>query len=752
MKIKFFFVTFYLVFLATIAICQNKAENYIIYSDKSTIIEIHYDLSNEACENTGRPNYISYTLNGTKQNKKAFVAFKFGYLDCAGNLKYQQYSIDISQNGPSKIGIRCENIDWSFEGTLDDPFFDVELTSFNKQSSGVTIHPFSTEPENIEGNTYIFYNDPLELEVKGGRLGEGASWVWYENSCEGKPIGYGKNLNVYPKYNTIYYVRAEGKNNITNCAKLSVTVDRSSVKATSIIGNAKICFGNETTLTVFGGILGPEANWVWYEGDCGSKSIGQGSTIKIRPSVSQFYYVRAEGPVNITSCISLKINVINSSKEPDSIFSLTDLSICEGEIINLEIAGGVLATDAIWNWYDNTKFQSPIGAGTNVTITPTSNTTYYVRAEGMCNNTIAKSIKVIVNQKSINPSYISSSKTKILKGDKVTLSVSNGTLGKDAHWEWYKKTKKGVTKIGQGPEIKIKDRKPKYYYVKAIGLCNETEYLPFYSNPQKAHYFDTKYSEKPNKFLSLGLGLGAEVVSNFGPYEFITTDTDGFVINTSTSNLTVNYIGLKGEINFYPVIKEYLSLGLISNYSLGISPLDIATGGIHKNGLVTKESILFTNFNITTELCSGFKKTKFLIILNRSFQHLDFIRTVSTNNTGEIDTYILKTNSNFETLSFGVRLGKYNKGFVYKKGNNVDLTYNLKRKYILNPGQFNFNDYTNLGNWTVGAGIQWWQHSSFKIRFEISLNQNQNILNFKTLSMNNSILQLSFIYNINWFY
>ena len=57
---------------------QTKSEKYIIYSDKITTLELQYDLSDEACENTGRSNYISYTIKGSKQNRNAYISFKFG--------------------------------------------------------------------------------------------------------------------------------------------------------------------------------------------------------------------------------------------------------------------------------------------------------------------------------------------------------------------------------------------------------------------------------------------------------------------------------------------------------------------------------------------------------------------------------------------------------------------------------------------------------------------------------------------------
>ncbi|GHT39029.1 hypothetical protein AGMMS49965_03970 [Bacteroidia bacterium] len=90
--------------------------------------------------------------------------------------------------------------------------------------------------------------------------------------------------------------------------KVYVTVN-TSVAPTSISGNSAIVSGESTTLSVVGGSLGTNANWVWYSGSCGDTWVGYGESITVSPTSETTYYVRAEGTYNITSCASQTVTV-----------------------------------------------------------------------------------------------------------------------------------------------------------------------------------------------------------------------------------------------------------------------------------------------------------------------------------------------------------------------------------------------------------------------------------------------------------
>lgn len=77
---------------------------------------------------------------------------------------------------------------------------------------------------------------------------------------------------------------------------------------------AKTC---SIDLSVSGGSLGTEADWVWYSAYCGGVKIGTGSSIEITPLSSGKYFVRAEGKANKTNCAEAYIHVVLPEFNPD---------------------------------------------------------------------------------------------------------------------------------------------------------------------------------------------------------------------------------------------------------------------------------------------------------------------------------------------------------------------------------------------------------------------------------------------------
>ncbi len=73
---------------------------------------------------------------------------------------------------------------------------------------------------------------------------------------------------------------------------------------------------------------------------------------------------------------------------------------------HLTVQGGSLGDGATWEWYSDAGFTVSEGSGISITVDPAVNTTYYVRAEGDCNNTSAASQLVTVRVPSTDPTGI----------------------------------------------------------------------------------------------------------------------------------------------------------------------------------------------------------------------------------------------------------------------------------------------------------------------------------------------------------
>jgi hypothetical protein len=225
------------------------------------------------------------------------------------------------------------------------------------------------------------------LTVQGGSLGDGANWHWSDDAGFGTSIGTGVSIVVDPAVSTTYYVRAEGDCNTTTSVSALVTVKAPSTAPTGIaVTDDNTCQGTAKALTVQGGSLGDGANWHWYSDAGFTTPEGTGASIAVDPAVSTTYYVRAEGDCNTTTAASALVTVRTESTAPAGI-SITNDNTCQGTGKTLTVQGGSLGDGANWHWYSDAGFTTPEGTGVSIVVDPAVSTTYYVRAEGDCNNT-----------------------------------------------------------------------------------------------------------------------------------------------------------------------------------------------------------------------------------------------------------------------------------------------------------------------------------------------------------------------------
>lgn len=76
-----------------------------------------------------------------------------------------------------------------------------------------------------------------------------------------------------------------------------------------------------------------------------------------------------------------------------------DVTICLGESTDLSVTDGILNPFATYNWYTDGCGTTLVGTGATISVSPSTNTTYYVRAEDPCNgvNTDCGSLTVTVD-------------------------------------------------------------------------------------------------------------------------------------------------------------------------------------------------------------------------------------------------------------------------------------------------------------------------------------------------------------------
>ena len=325
----------------------------------------------------------------------------------------------------------------------------------------LTVNSASTKPTAAATPVTICSGESSVLSVSGGTLGTGAAWKWYTNKNSSTAI---PSLTVSPMSGCWYYV----KGTASLCGdspwdSIYITVNSKSTAPTGInASTATVCSGGEVTLSQNGGTLGTGATWQWFtDAACtqpasGTPS-GDGSQITVKPASTITYYLQAVGTCNTTTAVSKTVTVSSPSNAPTSI-AANSSSVCPGSSITLTESGGSLGTGAAWKWYTNSACtQAASGSlnadGSQLTVTPSAQTTYYVRAESaVCGNTSAASRTIAVNTPpSITSQLVGQEVCEPDEYESVDYSIS-ATGNSPLSYEWFTS---GGTRLGTGSSIYV---------------------------------------------------------------------------------------------------------------------------------------------------------------------------------------------------------------------------------------------------------------------------------------------------------
>jgi hypothetical protein len=250
------------------------------------------------------------------------------------------------------------------------------------------------------------------------------------------------------------------------------------IAADSISGNKDLLPGQETILTVKGGLLTPDASWLWYANSCNGTLVGKGISIRVKPTITTKYFVQAVSTKHATDCISTSVIVDDNSKPAQKISG--NNKFCDGSTYKekLVVIGGKLGVKAKWIWREGSCDASTIiGEGTEIFISPQKTTTYFVRAEGTTNKTKCVEFRVEVVNNSEKAQRIHPVEV-VCQGEDVLLNLEGGKLASDAKWIWYSQALGSISKItiGEGVFIKyIPTSSTSHIFVRAEGYCNKTD-------------------------------------------------------------------------------------------------------------------------------------------------------------------------------------------------------------------------------------------------------------------------------------
>jgi gliding motility-associated-like protein len=221
----------------------------------------------------------------------------------------------------------------------------------------------------LNGTPTICMGQSTTLVASGGTAYQWSSGITSTNT----------SITVSPTSTTTYSVTAS--NGICASLPVSITVTVSPLPIPIISGNNTICVGQSALLTASGG-----TTYQWSGGNTSTSS-----SITVSPTTSATYSVTSNNGVCTSLPVPITVSVI-----PLPTLSLNgSATICAGQNITLNGTG---ATN--YNW---------TGGGINsqansITVSPTTNTTYYLSAGNVC-GTIIDSVTIQILSTVISSFY-----------------------------------------------------------------------------------------------------------------------------------------------------------------------------------------------------------------------------------------------------------------------------------------------------------------------------------------------------------
>lgn len=293
----------------------------------------------------------------------------------------------------------------------------------------IVVNPANIAPTKIIATPETICNGAsTELKAEGG---SGLQLKWYTGSspCGGEFFSSDNPVTVSPVITSKYFARYEGGLcTAIGCTSVTVVVNDKPQTPTSISQPVTICQGSETTLSATY-ITGNGISLKWYKNDCEGEPVpnyqSEGNTLVVSPTETTIYYARTEAPsCDHSDCLSVTVTV-NKAGTIASVSQNT--AICNGKEATLTAttSGGINNTI---KWYTGSCGGTFVQSGSELKVSPTGNTTYYVRSEAEgCTSSECASVTVTVNPLPEPPTGISATLNPVCNGTPTTLKVENGS-------------------------------------------------------------------------------------------------------------------------------------------------------------------------------------------------------------------------------------------------------------------------------------------------------------------------------------
>ncbi|HOY32352.1 MAG TPA: hypothetical protein PKW80_10770, partial [Bacteroidales bacterium] len=251
-----------------------------------------------------------------------------------------------------------------------------------------------------QGSASILTSLPAAVTVSGGGStcssrtliasgGTGGIIYWQGTTSGGTSTASASTVRTVTSSGT-YYFRA-----LNGCGwgsgDSAVVIVYPGAGSVTVNGAGTYC--GSQTLTATGGTNG---TIYWQGTTSGGTSTLTLSTSQSVTSSGTYYFRAYNANCGWGTQGSVLVSIHTPSTAPTGITGMS--SICTGNSPVLTQSGGTLGIGGVWYWYSDSCGGNLISSGSaSVTVSPVSTTTYYVRAEGICNTTSCASMMVTVN-------------------------------------------------------------------------------------------------------------------------------------------------------------------------------------------------------------------------------------------------------------------------------------------------------------------------------------------------------------------
>ncbi len=267
----------------------------------------------------------------------------------------------------------------------------------------VTVHPLPNITVTATP-TEICLNESSELSVSSDIPGTTFSWS--------NGLGANPNVTVSPTTTTTYYVTGTTIEGCTGTAEITVTV-HPLPNITATATPTEICLGESSNLMVSSDIPGTTFNW--------SNGLGTNSNVTVSPTTTTTYSVTGITPEGCTGTAEVTVTV---HPLPNITVTATPTEICLNESSELSVSSDIPGTTFSWS--------NGLGANPNVTVSPTTTTTYYVTGTTIEGCTGTAEVTVTVHPLPIIT--VTANPSEICLGESSDLTVSSDIPGTTFSW------------------------------------------------------------------------------------------------------------------------------------------------------------------------------------------------------------------------------------------------------------------------------------------------------------------------------